>query len=118
MTAKPTKSRPVFTPATDVFEREDAFLLICSLPGVEEKDLDIHLEKNELTLTATQKEHAPEGFDQLVDGYRSGVFKRSFALSNGIDQSKADAQLTDGVLRLTLPKVPDEQPRKIPVNCS
>ena len=85
------------------------------MPGVKAQDLKIDLHDSVLSLTGriTSVEAARE-VDVLRE-YRSGTFYRRFTLSETIDQAKIDAKLTDGVLRLELPKVERARPRQISV---
>jgi len=110
-----TKPGPVFTPAVDIFETEKELTLLADLPGVKSDELTIDLRDNVLTLTAdlTPRERADE--EDLLIEYEIGRYFRQFTLSEVIDQDKIDAQLNDGVLRLTLPKVEKATPRKISV---
>lgn len=110
-----TKPGPVFTPAVDIFETEKELTLLADLPGVKPDELNIDLRDNVLTLTAdlTPWERADE--EDLLIEYEIGRYFRQFTLSEVIDQGKIDAQLNDGVLRLTLPKVEKATPRKISV---
>jgi HSP20 family protein len=110
-----TKPGRVFTPAVDIFETEKELTLLADLPGAKSDELNIDLRDNVLTLTAdvTPWEGADE--EDLLIEYEIGRYFRQFTLSEVIDQDKIDAQLNDGVLRLTLPKVEKAAPRKISV---
>ena len=105
----------VFTPSVDIFETERELTLLADLPGVTADNLTIDLRENKLTLTGEVEplEKADEQ-DMLIE-YETGKYYRQFSLSSVIDQSKIDAKLTDGVLRLRLPKVEEAKPRKIKV---
>jgi HSP20 family protein len=113
--AEQTKPGPVFTPAVDIFETEKEITLLADLPGVKSDELNIDLRDNVLTLTGdvTPWEGAEE--EDLLIEYEIGRYFRQFTLSEVIDQDKIDAQLNDGVLRLTLPKIEKSTPRKISV---
>jgi HSP20 family molecular chaperone IbpA len=113
--AEQTKPGPVFSPAVDIFETEKEITLLADLPGVNSNDLNIDLRDNVLSLAGdvTPWESAEE--NDLMIEFEIGRYFRQFNLSEVIDQEKIDAQLNDGVLRLTLPKVEKAQPRKIAV---
>lgn len=116
--AEQTKPGLVFTPAVDIFETEHEITVLADMPGVKADDLTIDLRENILTLLG---EVAPfEGPDEedIFVEYEVGKYYRQFTLSEMIDQSKIDAQLKDGVLRLTLPKVEKATPRKITVKAA
>ena len=105
----------VFTPAVDIFETDKKITLLAEIPGVKADDLNIDLRDDTLTLTgAVAPFEGPEEVDILIE-YEVGTYYRQFSLSEVIDQSKIDAQLNDGVLRLSLPKVEKATPRQITV---
>ncbi|WP_337833621.1 Hsp20/alpha crystallin family protein [Desulfonema magnum] len=102
-------------PVADIFETELEITLLADMPGVKPEDLDIDLRENTLTLAGEVE--PPEGAEEtdIFREYQTGRYFRQFTLSEVIDQSKIDAKLNDGVLRLTLPKVEKAAPRKIMV---
>lgn len=117
-TPEQTKTGPVFDPAVDIFETEEELTLLADMPGVKSKDLTIDLRDNMLTLAAAVE---PQEGTQEVDilrEYQTGNYFRQFTLSEMIDQSKIEAELKEGVLRLRMPKVEPAKPRKIAVNPS
>ena len=85
------------------------------MPGVTADNLTIDLKKNILTLTGEVLPFERANEETVMIEYETGKYLRQFTLSSVIDQSKIDAKLTDGVLRLTLPKVGEAAPRKIEV---
>jgi HSP20 family protein len=113
--AEQTKPGIVFTPAVDIFETEKELTLLADMPGVKASHLSIGLNKNVLTMSGEVE--SPEGKDEteVIREYETGKYFREFTLSNEIDQTKIDASLKDGVLRLKLPKVEAVTPRKIAV---
>ena len=114
-TAEQTRPGPTFTPPVDIFETETGITLLADMPGVKAKDLDIDLRDNILTLAGEVA--SPEGSDEVdvLREYRTGKYVRQFTLSEAIDQSKINADLKNGVLRLVLPKAEKAVPRKIMV---
>jgi len=116
--AEQTRPGLVFTPAVDIFETEKEITLLADMPGVKAGDLNIDLNENVLTLDGEVK--SPEGNDEMdvIREYHTGKYYRQFTLSQVIDQAKINAQLKDGVLRLTLPKIEAATPRKITVKSS
>jgi HSP20 family protein len=113
--AELTKPGLVFNPAVDIFETERELTLLADLPGVKAKDLKIDLKDDVLTLTADETILEGTGEKDVFREYRTGRYYRQFSLSDTIDQSKIEAVMKDGVLRLTLPKVEAATPRKIAV---
>ena len=116
--AELTKPGLVFNPAVDIFETERELTLLADLPGVKAKDLKIDLKDNVLTLTADETALEGPGEKDVVREYRTGTYYRQFSLSDSIDQSKIEAVMKDGVLRLSLPKVEAATPRKIAVKAA
>lgn len=114
--AEQTKPGVVFTPSVDIFETERELTLLADLPGVAPENLTIDLRENTLTLTGEVEPFESANEQDILIEYEIGKYYRQFSLSNVIDQSKIDAKMTDGVLRLILPKVEEAKPRKIEVN--
>jgi len=110
-----TRPGPVFTPAVDIYENDEAVTVLADMPGVKAENLNIDLRESVLTLDADVPD--PEGKDEVdvFREYNTGKYYRQFTLSQTIDQTKIEAALKDGVLHLTLPKVAEAQPRKITV---
>jgi len=110
-----THAGPVYTPAVDIFETDNAITVLADMPGVEPSNLTIDLRESILTLVGrvTSSETTKESF--VLREHASGTFMRQFTLSETIDQARIDAKLTDGVLRLELPKVEKVKPRQIAV---
>ena len=105
-----------FSPALDVTESEDAFTVRAELPGLSEKDIDVSIASNVLTLRGEKKEDK-ERKDGKV--YRretwSGSFQRTLSLPLSVDAGNAKADLKDGVLTLVLPKREEAKPKQITV---
>ncbi|SDZ06971.1 Molecular chaperone IbpA, HSP20 family [Jannaschia faecimaris] len=107
-----------FTPAVDIFERDDTTVIVADMPGVAPDDVDVALERQILTLRGKVKPYAPEGYRRLSSEYREGDYIRVFTLSDDIDQSKINAEFKNGVLRLELPRSAQTKPRKISVKAA
>jgi HSP20 family protein len=108
-----------WTPAIDVTEDKDKIVLTADLPGLAEKDVDIQIEKDVLTLRGARTlERKADGEHHRRYERVSGSFVRSFTLPPTIDTEQVAASLKDGVLTLTLPKKPEAQPKKISVKLS
>ena len=116
--AEHTRPGVVFTPAVDIFETEKELTLLADMPGVKAEDLNIDLRENVLTLDGEVKLPEPTNEESVFQEYRIGKYSRQFNLTEMIDQSKIDAELKDGVLRLTLPKAEAAKPRTIKVKSS
>ncbi|MGA8180254.1 MAG: Hsp20/alpha crystallin family protein [Desulfobacterales bacterium] len=117
LTSTPEQTRPglIFTPNVDIFETDHDITLLADMPGVSADTLTIDLRKNILTLTGEVAPLESANEEHIMIEYETGKYHRQFNLSSVIDQRKIDAKLSDGVLRLTLPKVEEATPRKIDV---
>ena len=105
-----------WTPAVDIVEQDGNIVLHAELAGIEAKDVDIQVENNTLTLRGERKRST----EVQDDGYRRverryGSFSRSFSLPSTVDQVAIRAEFDSGVLKLTLPKRAEAQPKQIPV---
>ena len=113
--AEQTKPGPVFTPNVDIFETEKAITLLVDMPGVKVNELNVDLRDDTLTLTGDVLPNVGTPGEKVYMEYETGRYYRQFSLSELIVQEKIDAKLSDGVLRLTLPKVEKVTPRRIAV---
>ena len=113
--AEQTRPGRVFTPSVDIFETENEITLLADMPGVVPDNLSIDLRDDTLTLEGDITPVDDQKEEMIYAEYSTGRYYRQFSLSEVIDQAKIDAQLQDGVLRLSLPKVEKATPRKITV---
>ena len=103
-----------FIPRFEVKENQEAYLFKADLPGVDEKDLEITLTGNRLTVIGKREAEERKENETWYAYERSyGTFSRSFTLPEGADFDHADADLKSGVLTISVPKKPEHQPRKI-----
>jgi HSP20 family protein len=104
-------------PAMDVMETEDDFVLRADVPGISEKDVNIELDGNVLTISGERKaEH-----EQRNEGYyrverASGSFSRSLTLPEGVDPARIEASFDRGVLEVRIPKPEQHKPRKVQIS--
>jgi len=116
--AEQIKPGPVFSPDVDIFENAHEIVMLADMPGVRSNDLNIDLRENTLTIAGEALPFEGKEEEDIVIEYEIGRFVRQFSLSEVIDQSRIEAKLADGVLRLTLPKVEKAAPRKITVKAA
>jgi HSP20 family protein len=105
-----------FVPAVDVYEDEKKVVLKLEVPGIAEKDLDVSVENNTLTVKGERKfaaEEKEENFHRIERRY--GSFYRAFTLPTTVDTELIDAKYDAGVLKLELKKKPEAQPKQIKV---
>lgn len=106
-----------FNPYFDVKETKDSYVFMADMPGVKEKDLDISLTGNRLVISGKREAEKEEKTDTYYASERTyGSFTRAFTLPEGTDTDKVQAELKDGVLRLTLPKKAESKAKKITIN--
>jgi HSP20 family protein len=106
----------VFVPTADIYETQDALKVVLEMPGVEKGNVAVHVEDGVLNVEGRLDLTKYQGLQPLYTEYNIGHYSRSFRLSNKINQDKIGAELKEGVLSLTLPKVEEAKPRTIQVN--
>ncbi len=107
-------NRAYITPAVDIAETKDAYVLEAEMPGVNKDGLEVLLEGNELTIVGRRATQAPEG-EPIYRECKPADFRRAFELDPAINTTKIDAKVDQGVLTLTLPKSEQVKPRRIAV---
>ncbi len=110
-----TRSRRCFVPKADIYDTDQEIIVLADIPGANNKTVDVTLEKNVLTINAFVEPVLTNGFDLAYAEYDEGDYQRSFRLSNEIAQDKIEAAVSEGVLRLRLPKSQGAATRKIAV---
>ena len=101
------------TPKVDIVEKDNRYEITAELPGIDEKNIEISLSDNVLTIKGEKQEEAEEKKkDYVLSERRYGVFQRSFAVPNGIDVDTVEARFNKGVLTITLPKSPEAQKKE------
>jgi HSP20 family protein len=114
-TTERTRDSQVYAPRADIYENEQEFVIVADMPGVNDKEIDITLEKNILTINGYVETRHPEKYTLTYAEYGVGDFQRRFALPNEIDAENISAAMKNGVLRLRLPKSTVARTRKITV---
>jgi len=107
-----------FVPRVDIYENKDALFLLADMPGVDEKTVDIELEKNVLTITGRVESGQVKDATMMYSEYEIGDYERVFTLSDEIDRDKIIANVKNGVLRLELPKAEKVKPKKITIQAA
>lgn len=106
----------IWQPPVDIYEDENSVVIKAELPGVDQKEIDIRIEDNTLTLRGERKhsqEVKKENYHRVERFY--GTFQRSFSLPHTIDQEHVKATCDQGVLTITLPKREEKKPKQINV---
>jgi len=104
-------------PTVDVLEKDGNLILRAEVPGMNQKDIDLKLEGNILTMNGEKKYSEEEkngGYRRIESSY--GSFTRSFTLPETVDRDKIHADYKDGILTITIPQKAEVKPREIPVS--
>jgi HSP20 family protein len=105
-----------FNPAFDIKETKDGYHFKADLPGIQDKDLEVTVTGNRLTVSGKRDEEKEEKGERYYTYERSsGSFSRSFTMPDGTDCEHLQASLDKGVLSIVVPKKPEVQPKKIAV---
>jgi HSP20 family protein len=105
-----------WSPSVDIFETEGDIVVKAELPGMDRKDITLHLENNVLTLRGErkfEKETKEENYHRIERSY--GNFSRSFSIPTTVDEEKIRADYKDGVLKIILPKKEQAKPKQIKI---
>jgi len=107
------------SPAVDITEEEGAFKLSAEVPGMSEKDIDVSLSGDTLTIKGEKRQEREEKGDNRYLSERSyGAFQRSFSLPEDVDREDIAASFDKGVLTVTLPRSAKAAPKKIEVKAA
>ena len=111
-----SEGRINWIPAVDVYENKEALVLLVELPGVEKKDVEISIEEDILSISGKRKIHEEmkeENVHRMERAY--GRFARRIQLPHKVDEQGIKASFVDGILKIELPKVKEEIPKRIPI---
>jgi len=106
-----------FAPPVDIYEDEHTITLKLEVPGIDEKDIGVHIDNNTLTVHGErkiEKEEKEENFRRIERQY--GAFTRSFTLPSSVDPGEVSAHYDKGVLKINLAKKAEAKPKQIKVN--
>ncbi|MBP1750283.1 MAG: Molecular chaperone IbpA, family [Deltaproteobacteria bacterium] len=114
--AERTRAAKIYNPDVDIIEGKDKIVVIADMPGVNESSVDITLDDNVLTIYGRVDWNIPDKMKLTHAEYGIGDYQRIFTISGEINREKIEANVKDGVLRLTMPKNDAPKMRKITVN--
>jgi HSP20 family protein len=106
-----------FAPPVDIYENEHTIAVKMEVPGIDEKDIDVRIDNNTLTVHGErkiEKEEKEENFRRVERQY--GSFTRSFTLPSSVDTGQVSAHYDKGVLKISLAKKAEAKPKQIKVN--
>jgi len=109
------RAQPFTVPPVDVFEDDHGITLLADLPGVSRDRLSVRVDGETLWLEATALTAVPEGMELVYGEAEYPAYRRQFTLSRELDGSRIEANLNDGVLKLSIPKLEEAKPRRIEV---
>lgn len=112
--AEKSPERLELVPPVDIYDTDEAVVVLADLPGVAAGNLSVNVDRGSLTIRG-RREEASEPGQRYFQEFRVGDYVRAFSLGEDVDASNIEAELRDGVLRLTLPKGPERKVRKIQV---
>ncbi|MCG6552321.1 MAG: Hsp20/alpha crystallin family protein [Candidatus Magnetominusculus sp. LBB02] len=113
-----TRAARVYTPAVDIIVKDKEVLVTADMPGVDDKSIDITLEKNVLTIYGKVDVGVPEKYRATYVEYGVGDYSRSFTLSEEVDRQRIEATVKNGVLKLILPMAEAAKTKKIEVKAA
>jgi len=102
-------------PPVDVYEDENGITLLADLPGVSRERLGVRVDGDTLLIEGTAETAGPKQMELVYGEARLPAYRREFTLSRELDASRIEAQLKDGLLRLSIPKAEEARPRRIEV---
>jgi HSP20 family protein len=106
-----------WAPAVDIYETENELVVKADLPDIDEKDLDVRIENNTLTIRGERKFEKKVNEDNYLRVERTyGSFSRSFSLPNSVNSEAIKADYKNGVLTVELPKRAESKPKQVKVN--
>ena len=106
-----------WAPAVDIYETENELVVKADLPDINEKDLDVRIENNTLTIRGERKFEKKVNEDNYLRVERTyGSFSRSFSLPNTVNSEAIKADYKNGVLTVELPKRAESKPKQVKVN--
>jgi HSP20 family protein len=109
-------STTIWSPAVDIYETDGEIVVQAELPGMDRKDISLHLENNVLTIRGDRqfkKETKEDNYHRIERSY--GAFSRSFSIPTTVDEDKIRADYKDGVLKVALPKKEQAKPKQIQI---
>jgi HSP20 family protein len=111
-----TRSGRTYQPDVDIYETRDALWLWADMPGVDEKQINVHLEGGVLTIEGSVALEDYKDLSPTYTEFNVGNYLRRFTISSDVDTDAIKARVTNGVLELELPKAERAKPRRIAVS--
>jgi HSP20 family molecular chaperone IbpA len=109
-------TREVYVPSVDVYETKDSVVLLADMPGVDDKSVDITLEKDTLTIKGSIATNGFKDHSVYCAEYGIGDYARAFTISDEVDRDHIAATVKNGLLHVTLPKIEKAKVKKIAIS--
>ena len=114
--AVPTRNSSTNYPQVDVREEKTSFVIEAELPGLTEKDIDVKVEDNLITISSKKDDEVKEEKNgYIIRERRSASFSRAFTLPDNVDKEHIEAHYTNGLLTLSIPKTKEAAPKEIEI---
>ena len=110
-----TRTVKVYVPGVDIYETKDSIVLLADMPGVDEKSVDITLDKNVLTITGAVAPYEIKDHSVYYAEYDTGDYERAFTITDEVDRDRIEANVRNGVLKVTLHKIEKAKVKKIAI---
>ena len=105
-----------WVPPVDIIEKDDTLILMATLPGIAEKDIDLKVEGQVLTIRGERKSQEASGYAYLQRESCNGTFSRSFTMPDSANLENIRAEYRNGILTISVSQKPEAKPRTIKVN--
>ncbi|MCL2440638.1 MAG: Hsp20/alpha crystallin family protein [Treponema sp.] len=105
-------------PAVDISENENSYILEMDLPGFDEKEIDVHVDGSNLSISSKQSEEKKDENTFILKERKTSTFQRSFKLPENADSQAVNASFKNGVLSLEIKKRAETQKRLIQINAA
>ena len=114
-TKKVQEPKRTYNAPIAVYETGESYTVLVELPGVDEKAIQVRLERGVLTVEAPLKLDLPQAATVTYSELRLGDYRRTLDLGDQVDEEKVEAALKNGLLKLTMPKSVNSRARKVPI---
>lgn len=118
METERTRARKVYVPRVDIYETKESIVLIANMPGVDDKSVEVTLEKDVLTISGSVEPLTFNGYSLAYAEYDTGDYQRAFTITSEVDRNRIEAKVKNGTLRVILPKAEQVKARKIAIKAA
>ena len=106
-----------WNPAADVYENDEAYVIKAELPGLDKKHINVDVKENILTIKGERSDNNEVKDDKVYRRERfQGKFQRTFVLPSTVEFGKIEAEFTNGLLKITIPKSGEKKPKQVTIH--